>query len=662
MNYFDRELGLGKMSIKSNTRALRKFWVLALVQLSLLTGPWAPTAKAAEESAVKVSVDREVVITSDQNQVVTVRISYSLEENLNFVEVSCQHEKSTNDRLTITWAPWDQKSKGEVEFPLDTASAKSIGRYTCVITLDDALGVSYFGKIEFIKKPAGTSVPGVPQAFVSFLSPEAIKIKWFEPEITGGLPLTDYLISFSSDGGLNWTSDMSLGQGKARAGYEFSLGNSAYFPALRSLQELNLKEGQVVLVRFAAKNVLGTSSWSYIDAKVPLENLYSREPSFRIVDSTKSSVIIATMVKAAAAYPTFDVSPDGGTTWISPTQDNPPEMLAALGETAYFQMNKLVANKKYLFRFRTCEFGGSCSETVQLEATTKLDTNLGPKAPTSIKISSVKTNAASLSWSSVVASPKVSDYLVDVSTDGSTWVPVSKKVSTSTMLSLSGLRLGTSYQVRVAAVNSVGTGSHVYGSFTTLATVSTAPTALVSSSVSSSGFTLNWNAPTSNGGANITDYVVEINGGGFTWSPISHEVTGDTSITVSGLNPGIKYTVRVKAANRVGISKSSTSLYVTTLATTPGTVTGLTVKSVSATGAVITWTAPNAGGAKISDYLAEVSTDNGQTWKAVAKSASSSTSLTLKGLKTKSSYLVRVTPKNTVGYGAVSQNLRVATS
>jgi hypothetical protein len=123
----------------------------------------------------------------------------------------------------------------------------------------------------------------------------------------------------------------------------------------------------------------------------------------------------------------------------------------------------------------------------------------------------------------------------------------------------------------------------------------------------------------------------------------------------------MKYTVRVKAVNRVGISKSSTSLYVTTLATAPGTVTGLTVKSVSATGAVITWTAPNIGGSRISDYLAEVSTDNGQTWKAVVKSASSSTTLTLKGLKTKTSYLIRVSAKNSVGYGSVSQGLALTT-
>ncbi|NBR23901.1 MAG: hypothetical protein EBU08_09070, partial [Micrococcales bacterium] len=204
--------------------------------------------------------------------------------------------------------------------------------------------------------------------------------------------------------------------------------------------------------------------------------------------------------------------------------------------------------------------------TIQLEVSNSQSSSNDPE---SVMASSTKTSSTSLSWPAVISNPKVTNYLVDVSTDGNTWVPVSKRVSTSTSLGLSGLRLGTTYQVRVAAVNAAGTGAYVYGSFTTLATVSTSPTVLVSSNVSGSRFTLNWTPPSSNGGAAITDYVVEIYGGGFSWAPVSHEVTGDTSITVSGLNPGIKYTVRVKAVNRVGMSKSSTSLYVTTLATTP---------------------------------------------------------------------------------------------
>jgi hypothetical protein len=87
----------------------------------------------------------------------------------------------------------------------------------------------------------------------------------------------------------------------------------------------------------------------------------------------------------------------------------------------------------------------------------------------------------------------------------------------------------------------------------------------------------------------------------------------------------------------------------------------ISLKSVTATGAVITWTAPNNGGSKISDYLAEYSTDNGQTWKTVVKTASSSTTLTLKNLKTKTSYLFRISAKNTIGYSNPSAAAAVNT-
>jgi titin len=413
--------------------------------------------------------------------------------------------------------------------------------------------------------------------------------------------------------------------------------------------------GTNYLVRVAAVNAVGQSEWllgsvtTLVTTATAPKNLVSSTLTgtslslgWGLPDSNGGSSITDYQV---------EVTSNGSNSWTV----IPHSAFNSLG----FKVTNLLPGRTYQFRVSAVTAAGIGAASNVITVTTL--GAVGPNAPASILVSGVKTNTASISWSGVVATQKASNYLVDVSTDGSNWIPVSKRVSTSTSLALSGLRLGTTYQVRVAAVNSVGTGSYVYGSFTTLATVSTSPTSLVSSNVSSSGFTLNWTAPASTGGAAITDYVVEINGGGFSWSPLSHEVTGNTSITVSGLNPGIKYTVRVKAVNRVGISKSSTSLFVTTLATAPGTVTGLTVKSVTATGAVITWTAPNAGGAKISDYLAEVSTDNGQTWKTVVKSASSSTTLTLKGLKTKTSYLIRVSAKNNVGYGAVSQNLAVTT-
>ena len=439
----------------------------------------------------------------------------------------------------------------------------------------------------------------------SNLSSSGFKISWSSPEYNGGSPITDFTVEISRTNGQSWQS--------VKSGVSTSTTLTV--------------SGAAAPKSLVPSNLSGTSlslGWG-------------------LPDSNGGSAITDYQV---------EVTSNGSNSWTV----IPHAAFNSLG----FNVTNLLPGRTYQFRVSAVTSAGVGAASNIVTVTTL--GAVGPNAPASLVVSGVKTNAASLSWPGVVATQKVSNYVVDVSTDGSTWISVSKRVSTSTSLALSGLKLGTSYQVRVAAVNSVGTGAYVYGSFTTLATVSTAPTALVSSNLSSSGFTLNWTAPSSNGGAAITDYVVEINGGGFSWSPISHDITGNTSITVTGLNPGIKYSVRVKAVNGVGMSKTSTTVYVTTLATTPGTVTGLTVKSVTATSAAITWTAPNTGGAKISDYLAEYSTDNGQTWKTVVKSASSSTSLTLKGLKTKTSYLVRITAKNSVGYGPVSQNLTVTTS
>jgi titin len=481
--------------------------------------------------------------------------------------------------------------------------------------------------------------PAKPSDFASSsVTSSTFGLGWQVSLDNGGSPVTDFFVELSRNNGQSWQS--------VKSGVSTST----------SLTVSGAAPGTTYLVRVAAVNAVGQSEW--LMGSVTTLTTTASAPKSMI-----SSNLAGTSLSLGWGLPDsnggagitdyqVEVTSNGSNSWTV----IPHSAFNSLG----FSVTNLLPGRTYQFRVSAVTSAGIGAASNIVTVTTL--GAVGPNAPASLVISGVKTNAASLSWPGVVATQKVSNYLVDVSTDGSTWIAVSKRVSTSTSLALSGLKLGTSYQVRVAAVNSVGTGAYVYGSFTTLATVSTAPTALVSSSLSSSGFTLNWTAPLSNGGAAITDYVVEINGGGFSWSPLSHDITGNTSIAVTGLNPGIKYSVRVKAVNGAGISKTSTTLYVTTLATAPGTVTGLTVKSVTATSAAITWTAPNTGGAKISDYLAEYSTDNGQTWKTVVKSASSSTNLTLKGLKTKTSYLIRITAKNIVGYGAVGQSLTVTTS
>ena len=282
------------------------------------------------------------------------------------------------------------------------------------------------------------------------------------------------------------------------------------------------------------------------------------------------------------------------------------------------------------------------------------------EAPVGLRVDSIKTNSAKLYWSTPAQKSNLKGYVLEYSLDTVTWTPALKTATKSTSISLSGLNLGTAYSYRVAATDGSALGDYAYVDFRTAALVPAAPRSIMGAEVSSSSFKINWVPPTSNGGSEISDYVVEINGGGFNWTPVAHSPSISTSMNITGLNPGVKYSVRVKAVNGVGVSKVSSTLSVTTLAVLPSSPV-VTLKSVTATGAVLNWVAPANGGAKISDYKVEYSTDGGNTWLTVSKSASTSTSLTLKNLKTKTSYLFRVSAKNSVGYSAPSSNLIVAT-
>jgi len=481
------------------------------------------------------------------------------------------------------------------------------------------------------------NAPNPPSDLVAgTVTSSGFKLNWSVPSSDGGSAITDFKVETSRDGGQSWQS--------VKSGVSTST----------SLTVSGAAPGTTYLVRVAAVNAVGQSEW-LVGSVTTLATSASAPKSLVSSNLGTNTVSLGWGLPdsnggAAITDYQVEVTSNGSNSWTV--------IPHAASNQLGFNLSNLLSGRTYLFRVAAVTSVGLGAYSNVITITTL--GGVTPNAPASFTVGTVKTTAASVSWSSVVATSKVSNYLVDVSTDGSTWVPVSKRVSTSTSLSLSGLRLGTTYQVRVAAVNANGTGDYVYGAFTTLATVSTAPVSLSTTGVSNSGFILNWNAPSSNGGAAISDYVVEINGGGYTWSPIVHDASSNTSITITGLNPGVKYSVRVKAVNSVGVSKASSTLNVVTLAVAPSAPV-ISLKSVSATGAVITWTAPNNGGAKISDYLAEVSTNNGQTWTTVVKGSSSSTTLTLKGLKTKTSYLVRISAKNSVGYSTPSQVIALVT-
>ena len=96
--------------------------------------------------------------------------------------------------------------------------------------------------------------------------------------------------------------------------------------------------------------------------------------------------------------------------------------------------------------------GNTKSFTISVSAT-------APAAPTGLAATAANGSVA-LSWTSGSnGGSSITDYLIEYSTDGSTWSTFSDGTSSSASATVTGLTNGTAYSFRVSAVNSVNTGS-----------------------------------------------------------------------------------------------------------------------------------------------------------------------------------------------------------
>lgn len=318
----------------------------------------------------------------------------------------------------------------------------------------------------------------------------------------------------------------------------------------------------------------------------------------------------------------------------------------------------LKADTDYWFRVRG-ENGGTVGQDTSFMnlqwATLQIRTPkpMVAEAPSGLVVSDVTSSGYKFAWTAPAynGGSAITDFTVEVSSDsGKSWKPAKQMISTSTSLSVSGAAAGTTYLVRISAANGVGSSEYLTGSVTTLATKPSAPRTLASSKITATSLTLSWLLPSTNGGAAITDYKVELSSdAGNSWAVIKDGVSNNLAINVSGLRKNRTYLFKVSAINTAGAGDASASYTVTTLATVPSTPTSLTVTDLQATSALLGWVAPSdIGGVNLIDYKVETSRD-GKTWSLVPKLASTARTLKLSGLAPGTQYQVRVSAVNGIG-------------
>ncbi len=223
-----------------------------------------------------------------------------------------------------------------------------------------------------------------------------------------------------------------------------------------------------------------------------------------------------------------------------------------------------------------------------------------PDPPKNV-LATALTGGATVSWSAPAfdEGSVVTTYVVTAQPGGSTCTWTSGPLTCSVL----GLTNATSYSFTVVAGNANGLSTAGTSNNVTPATVPGAPTGVVGTSFQDGSSLVTWQAPGSNGGGAITQYVVTAQPGGSTctWN------SGPLSCVVPTLVDGATYTFTVTATNWAGTSPPSSASSSVTPAAVPGVVLNVAVQPVAG-GATVTWNAPQTtGGAPITGYQVSAS-------------------------------------------------------
>ncbi len=300
--------------------------------------------------------------------------------------------------------------------------------------------------------------------------------------------------------------------------------------------------------------------------------------------------------------------PQGGGTGIdhyvieSKTPTTAYSTAATPGNVTSYDITGLNTNQIYIFRVYATNATGNSIPSTEQPATPKSNSappkNIVPGPPIGLTATSYSGSQINLAWSPPASNGgyPVSGYMIQYQLDSGSFVTLTSNTGTSaTGYSHTGLTAGHTYNYKVFAINSVGTGnsSNTASAIPTqVSTVPNPPTGLAASSASLTSISLSWTVPQNQGGSIVTGYKIEYKVGTGTYSVlISNTASTATSYLHTGLTTGTTYTYRVSAINSVGTGSPSNEVSATPTKTY--TPTAVTAVAVSSTQINLSWVPPS---------------------------------------------------------------------
>lgn len=260
-----------------------------------------------------------------------------------------------------------------------------------------------------------------------------MSVSWSAPASNGGAAITDYVVQYSTSSGGSYST--------------FSDGTSTSTSATVT----GLSNNTPYYFKVAAVNSAGTSSYSTVSASVTPRSIPPEVSSVTVGDGSLTFAWNAVSHGGDVYRMYWGTDPTFATGYT----------YTSTGSTSY-TISSLTNGTTYYFRVA----GWNNSVTPQV-ATTDWSANSSgvpgkPSAPLSLSVSSGR-NGMSVSWSAPSSNggSALTDYLVQyTTTSGGSYSTYADGTSTATSATITGLTAGSTYYVRVAAVNAITTGTY----------------------------------------------------------------------------------------------------------------------------------------------------------------------------------------------------------
>ena len=471
-------------------------------------------------------------------------------------------------------------------------------------------------------------------------------LAWTRPASDGGSSVTGYRIEMSPTGVTGWTLVATTAS------------------TTTTYLHTGLAPGTTRYYRVAAVNAQGAGAPSNV-AQGTTEAAPPGQPlNLRARAGGPTSITVTWEAPAAdggarvTGYSVRRRGPNDGT-WIV-VRPNTRTMETTFTDTG------LRPATAYRYQVAAINSAGAGAWSFETATTTHPDV---PTAPFNLTARAVGTSRIDLSWSPPrnTGGAPILGYRVETSDDaGVNWRIIRRNTgSAATTFADLNLQPATTRHYRVAAINTAGTGPFSNSArATTDATVPGLPQGLDAEAAGTSRINLSWRMPTSDGGARVTGYRIEVSedGGGRWEDLVANTRSTTTTHSHTGLEPATTRHYRVSAVNRIGVGRASRVASATTDATVPDAPTGLVATAVTPTQIDLAWTAPAYdGGAPITGYRIEVS-ETGAAWTGLVRNTESTgTTFSHTGLKPGSVRHYRVSAINLAGTGAASASASAAT-